>query len=127
MFSLSKTACLTCFNLIQHEKYFTISSLFQNNLSSKLLCNSLEHLVVLYFIHTSLIFLLKSEFFHQTILKIQQVPKYINSCRKCNKRIQRQTLLLGCAIPHFLSQNDSASILSGDACPQDYTTLKIIV
>ena len=26
----------------------------------------------------------------------------------------------------FLSQNDSASILSGDACPQDYKTIKII-
>ena len=26
----------------------------------------------------------------------------------------------------FLSENDSASILSGDACPKDYTTLQII-
>ena len=34
--------------------------------------------------------------------------------------------LVGCAISHFLSKNDSASILSGDACPQDYTKLNII-
>ena len=35
-------------------------------------------------------------------------------------------VLLGCAIPPFLSQNDSASILSGNDCPQDYTTVQII-
>ena len=34
--------------------------------------------------------------------------------------------ILGWPVPPFLSDNDSASILSGDACPQDYTTLKII-
>ena len=33
---------------------------------------------------------------------------------------------LGCAIPPFLTQNDSASILSGNDCPLDYKTVKII-
>ena len=33
---------------------------------------------------------------------------------------------VGCPIPPFLSQNDSASILSSDGCPQDYRTLQII-
>ena len=33
---------------------------------------------------------------------------------------------VGCVIPPFLSQNDSICILSGNACPQDYTTIKII-
>ena len=35
-------------------------------------------------------------------------------------------VLLGCAIPPFLSQNDSASSLSGNAFPQDNKTIKII-
>ena len=33
---------------------------------------------------------------------------------------------LGCAIPPLFSQNDSAIILSSDACPQDYRIIKII-
>ena len=43
----------------------------------------------------------------------------------CQIRIY-QNKTVGCAIPPFLSQNDSESILSGNACPQDKTTIKII-
>ena len=49
----------------------------------------------------------------------------ISQCRKLIIIIHVQ-YTLGWPVPPFLSEDDSAGILSGDKCPQDYTTLKII-
>ena len=89
-------------------------------------------------IRSMLFFIIICSFVHRAMVRLENGLTFIFSWTFVLNlswivRIQYCTFLhstavatLGWPVPPFLSENDSASILSGDACPQDYTTLKII-